>query len=43
MSFLVLGLASREAVTIDDGATIDTSFPDFGSLMRTLGAAIGPA
>jgi 3-phosphoshikimate 1-carboxyvinyltransferase len=43
MSFLVLGLASREAVTIDDGATIDTSFPDFGSLMRKLGAGIGPA
>jgi 3-phosphoshikimate 1-carboxyvinyltransferase len=42
MSFLVLGLASRAPVTIDDGATIETSFPDFAGLMRRLGANIGP-
>jgi 3-phosphoshikimate 1-carboxyvinyltransferase len=40
MSFLVLGLAAREAVAIDDGATIDTSFPGFAALMNRLGARI---
>ena len=43
MSFLVLGLAARSRVTIDDGATIETSFPDFAGLMHGLGAAIGAA
>jgi len=43
MSFLVLGTASAAPVTIDDGATIDTSFPGFAALMRGLGAAIEPA
>jgi 3-phosphoshikimate 1-carboxyvinyltransferase len=43
MAFLVLGTAARDAVTIDDGATIETSFPDFAPLMRRLGADIGPA
>jgi 3-phosphoshikimate 1-carboxyvinyltransferase len=43
MSFLVLGTASRAPVTIDDGATIDTSFPDFVGLMSRLGARIRPA
>ena len=43
MSFLVLGTASAAPVTIDDGATIDTSFPGFAALMRGLGADIGPA
>jgi 3-phosphoshikimate 1-carboxyvinyltransferase len=42
MSFLVLGLAAREAVAIDDGATIDTSFPGFAQLMNGLGGRIGP-
>jgi 3-phosphoshikimate 1-carboxyvinyltransferase len=41
MAFLVMGLASREAVTVDDGAMIATSFPSFIPLMRDLGAAIG--
>jgi 3-phosphoshikimate 1-carboxyvinyltransferase len=38
MAFLVLGLASRQPVRIDDGAPIATSFPDFVPLMRQLGA-----
>ena len=40
MSFLVLGLASDRAVTIDDGAMIATSFPDFALLMKSFGADI---
>ena len=40
MSFLVLGLAARDGVAIDDGSPIDTSFPGFASLMNTLGAKI---
>jgi len=39
MAFLVLGLATREPVRIDDARTIATSFPDFVPLMRRLGAA----
>lgn len=42
MSFLVLGLASHEPVTIDDQATIATSFPTFTSLMAGLGAPFEP-
>ncbi len=38
MSFLVLGLTAEQPVTIDDGAPIATSFPDFLPLMRGLGA-----
>jgi 3-phosphoshikimate 1-carboxyvinyltransferase len=40
MAFLVLGLASEEAITVDDGAPIATSFPGFVSLMAGLGAQI---
>ncbi len=40
MAFLVLGLGAREAVTIDDGEAIATSFPEFIPLMRGLGASI---
>jgi 3-phosphoshikimate 1-carboxyvinyltransferase len=40
MSFLVMGLASQEPVTVDDGAMIATSFPSFIPLMRDLGATI---
>jgi 3-phosphoshikimate 1-carboxyvinyltransferase len=40
MSFLVLGLASRSAVEVDSARMIATSFPTFGELMRSLGAAI---
>jgi 3-phosphoshikimate 1-carboxyvinyltransferase len=40
MSFLVLGMASKEPVTIDDGEMIATSFPGFADFMRNLGADI---
>jgi 3-phosphoshikimate 1-carboxyvinyltransferase len=40
MAFLVLGMAAERAVSIDDGATIATSFPGFVALMNGLGAAI---
>jgi 3-phosphoshikimate 1-carboxyvinyltransferase len=42
MAFLVLGMASRRPVAIDDSAPIDTSFPGFALLMNRLGAAIEP-
>ncbi|HSZ73352.1 MAG TPA: 3-phosphoshikimate 1-carboxyvinyltransferase [Rhizomicrobium sp.] len=38
MSFLTMGLASREAVTVDDVSMIATSFPEFEPLMKNLGA-----
>jgi 3-phosphoshikimate 1-carboxyvinyltransferase len=40
MSFLVMGLASKAPVTVDDGSMIATSFPNFQDLMRGLGADI---
>jgi 3-phosphoshikimate 1-carboxyvinyltransferase len=40
MAFLVMGLASDDAMTIDDGTMIQTSFPSFLPLMRELGATI---
>ncbi len=40
MSFLVLGLASDEGVSVDDVAFIATSFPTFMPMMRGLGAVI---
>ena len=40
MAFLVMGLASREPVSVDDSETIATSFPTFIPLMRSLGADI---
>jgi 3-phosphoshikimate 1-carboxyvinyltransferase len=45
MSALVLGLAARAPVAVDDAAFIETSFPGFAALMNRLagGAAIGPA
>jgi 3-phosphoshikimate 1-carboxyvinyltransferase len=42
MAFLVLGLATRVPVRIDDAAPIATSFPGFTTLMTGLGAAIDP-
>jgi 3-phosphoshikimate 1-carboxyvinyltransferase len=39
MAFLVLGLATRDPVRIDDARPIATSFPDFVPLMRRLGAS----
>ncbi|MFZ4109031.1 MAG: 3-phosphoshikimate 1-carboxyvinyltransferase [Polymorphobacter sp.] len=38
MSFAVLGLNTRAAVTIDDSRPIATSFPSFIAMMQTLGA-----
>jgi len=40
MAFLVLGLAARRPVVVDQTAMIDTSFPGFDDLMRGLGASI---
>jgi 3-phosphoshikimate 1-carboxyvinyltransferase len=40
MAFLVLGLATRKPVRIDDGTAIATSFPNFIALMNGLGAHI---
>jgi 3-phosphoshikimate 1-carboxyvinyltransferase len=40
MSFLVMGLASKEPVEIDDGAMIATSFPGFLGVLQGLGADI---
>jgi 3-phosphoshikimate 1-carboxyvinyltransferase len=43
MSFLVMGLAAREPVTVDDSAMIATSFPGFDALLRGLGGEIAAA
>ena len=43
MSFLVLGMAAEKPVTIDDGATIATSFPGFVGLVNGLGGSIAEA
>jgi 3-phosphoshikimate 1-carboxyvinyltransferase len=40
MSFLVLGLASQQPISVDDGSPIATSFPVFEDLMAGLGATI---
>ncbi|WP_158965602.1 3-phosphoshikimate 1-carboxyvinyltransferase [Chachezhania sediminis] len=40
MSFLVLGMAAREGVGVDDGSPIATSFPIFEPLMQKLGGDI---
>ncbi|WP_119460878.1 3-phosphoshikimate 1-carboxyvinyltransferase [Rhodospirillaceae bacterium SYSU D60014] len=42
MAFLILGLAAREPVEIDDGTAIGTSFPGFIELMNGLGGRIRP-
>jgi 3-phosphoshikimate 1-carboxyvinyltransferase len=39
MAFLTMGLASERPVTVDDTSMIATSFPEFRSLMESLGAA----
>lgn len=39
MSFLTMGLASREPVTVDDITMVATSFPEFLPLMESLGAS----
>lgn len=40
MAFLVLGLAAKVPVAIDDASMIETSFPGFAALMNGLGARI---
>jgi 3-phosphoshikimate 1-carboxyvinyltransferase len=41
MAFLVLGMAARAPVAIDDATAIDTSAPGFTTMMNVLGARIG--
>jgi 3-phosphoshikimate 1-carboxyvinyltransferase len=38
MSFLVMGLASKKPMTVDDSRMIATSFPSFQPLLESLGA-----
>ncbi len=40
MSFMVIGMATQNPVSVDDGTPIATSFPVFEDLMKTLGAQI---
>jgi 3-phosphoshikimate 1-carboxyvinyltransferase len=40
MAFLVMGLAARDGMRVDDGAMIATSFPDFVPLMQDLGGVV---
>jgi 3-phosphoshikimate 1-carboxyvinyltransferase len=40
MSFLVLGMAAKSPVTVDDTAPVATSFPGFRELMTALGAEL---
>lgn len=42
MSFLVMGLASEQPISVDDGRAIATSFPNFRELMSGIGAFIIP-
>jgi 3-phosphoshikimate 1-carboxyvinyltransferase len=42
MAFLVMGLATRQPVVVDDGSVIATSFPGFVAMMNDLGGAIAP-
>ncbi|MEH6524826.1 MAG: 3-phosphoshikimate 1-carboxyvinyltransferase [Sneathiella sp.] len=37
MSFLILGLATEQPVTVDDGQVMETSFPGFVQLLESLG------
>ena len=40
MSHLILGLAAREPVRVDEPGMIATSFPGFVELMNGLGASV---
>jgi len=40
MSFLCLGLAAKNPITVDDASPIATSFPIFEQLMGDLGAEL---
>lgn len=41
MSFIVMGLAAEQSVSVDSGGMIATSFPGFVQLMKSVGASIG--
>lgn len=43
MAFLMLGLACRKPVSVDEAEMIGTSFPGFAGVMTSLGAHIGDA
>ena len=43
MSFLIMGLAAKTPVTVDDVGMVATSFPVFESLMTNLGAVFAGA
>jgi 3-phosphoshikimate 1-carboxyvinyltransferase len=43
MSFLCLGLATDEPVTVDDITPVTTSFPGFVDVMTGLGACLAPS
>ncbi|TRW14867.1 3-phosphoshikimate 1-carboxyvinyltransferase [Glacieibacterium frigidum] len=43
MSFAVLGLHVRAAVTVDDAAPVATSFPNFSGVFEQLGARLNPS
>ena len=40
MSFLVLGMVSKQPIAVDDGSPIETSFPGFVGLMNGTGAKV---
>ena len=40
MSFMVMGMATQQPVSVDDGGPIATSFPIFEPLMQRLGASL---
>ncbi|WP_170339889.1 3-phosphoshikimate 1-carboxyvinyltransferase [Ruegeria arenilitoris] len=40
MSFMVMGMGAQQAVSVDDGSPIATSFPIFEPLMKGLGAKV---
>ncbi len=40
MSFMVMGMGAKKAVSVDDGGPIATSFPIFEPLMSALGAKV---
>ena len=42
MAFLTLGLAAERPITVDDVAMIETSFPEYLSLMQDLGGQFEP-
>ncbi len=43
MAFLILGLVSRQPITIDDSSPVATSFPGFAATINQLGGAIADA